>query len=83
MIKTDKQAFASGWYWVGLTEVLLCCVNLSLTQKELECERDLRIEENLCFKVQNRRASPSVSWVGGAEASLCELVNKLRQAETS
>ena len=33
--KTHKQAFASGWCWVGITEVFLCCVNLSLTQKEL------------------------------------------------
>ena len=54
--KTDKQAFASGWSWVGITEVFLCCVNLSLTQKELECERDLRIEENICFKVQKQES---------------------------
>ena len=52
--KTDNQAFASGRSWVGITEVFLCCVNLSSTQKELKCERDLRIEENICFKVQKQ-----------------------------
>ena len=80
--KTDKQAFASGWSWVGKTEVFLCCVNLSLTQKELECERDLRIEENICLK--KRRASvclcPLVSWVGITEVFLC-CVNLSTQKE--
>ena len=53
--KTDKEAFASGWCycWVEITEVFLCCVNLSLTQKDQECERDLRTEENICLKAQS------------------------------
>ena len=51
--KTDNQAFASGRSWVGITEVFLCCVNLSLTQKDQECERDLRTEENICLKAQS------------------------------
>ena len=42
--------------WVGITEVFLCCVNLSSSQTELECERDLHIEENLCFKVQKHQS---------------------------
>ena len=28
-------------------------MNLSLTQKDQECERDLRTEENICLKAQS------------------------------